>query len=152
KDRDLILVNLQRNAYVDVRNDATGRGEWMTSRDLVMQDFQAGKQDPPVRKQPGAADDEDDEPPFGRKTQAGIKESRRLPEADGWAVEEFVVDVRRGGPRWRFLVRVYQKAGLPRGGTAPVRLVRGYTPGRRFGANEAELRRALDSFRLKPGM
>jgi hypothetical protein len=84
---------------------------------------------------------------------------------------EVDVVVRRGGQNWHFLARVYMKREAPRtppiqnpfgwqprkgfvspmtsGGPAPtVYLIRAYCPARRFEENEAELRKALDSFRL----
>jgi hypothetical protein len=146
KDRELILLNPQLNAYVDVRDDPSNlafSGDQMIRQDLL------GRQETPGPNLGAAPDDE--ESPFGGATQFKRIGAGRQLEAGGWVVKEYALEVRRGGRPWHFLVRSYEKP-VVLGGAGPVRcLVRAYTPARRFQANEAELRRALDSFRLKPG-
>jgi hypothetical protein len=155
KDRELLLLHLQRNIYVDVRSDSVDNDsvDW-----LIRRDFGLAKDRPPWQEP-----DEEDEPQFGQ-TKLGPPQCTSLPAVDGWEVTEAQVNVRRGGQPWHFVTRVYRKAVVPPAGNppagaaimappgnVPIRLVRGYTPLRRFAANEAELRRALDSFRPRSG-
>jgi hypothetical protein len=89
--------------------------------------------------------DDDEEDPLRVPTHASVVESRRLAEANGVEGREVVLDVRRAGQRWRFVIRLYRE------GAGPVYVVRAYTQSRRFPPVRAELLQVLDSFRITPG-
>jgi hypothetical protein len=142
KDRDLLVVQPARNAFVDVRVAGDFRSKRLNfdqCREEVMNEFKVS--DNPF------FDPDDDGPPrrgSSRASQAQVESSRQLPALDGAEGEEMVVDVHRAGQAWRFLVRYYKK---PNG---PLYIVRAYTQKRTFRRAEGELRKALDSFRLVP--
>src|SRR5205085_2801140 len=56
-------------------------------------------------------DEEDEDVPRRRRTltQVEAEKGRALPPLDGAEGQEQIVDVRRAGQAWRFLVRVYRK-------------------------------------------
>jgi hypothetical protein len=97
--------------------------------------------------------DDDKAPPWRRHRDAArlgepVEINRRaLDPRDGLQGMEAVITVRREGQNWEFLVRVYRRQGARDGGRTYI--VRGYTLQNRFEANEGELRRTLDSFRLQ---
>jgi hypothetical protein len=136
ENRDLLLVQLARFAFVDVRvvHDLpllTVQQCGHTVRD----DFGADGAQNPL-----AADDEPDRPPV----QARIESERRLPPAGKLEAREMVWQVHSGRRQFTFLVRLYKE---PNG---PLYIVRGYTQKRRFGGVKEELERALDSFHALP--
>ena len=142
KDRDLLLVQPARNAFVDVRVDRKNKfRRFDQCREEVMQEFQN------VPDNPLFDPDEEEAPPRrrpGRASSVSVAASRQLPALDGAEGQEMVVDVHRAGQAWRFLVRFYNKPG------GPLYIVRAYTQGRSFRRAEDELRKALDSFRILP--
>jgi DNA-directed RNA polymerase subunit RPC12/RpoP len=72
--------------------------------------------------------------------------SRRLDDVQGWRAWEWVIELRRGGLNWKFLIRAYRKPRSAKGD--PVYVARAYAPTRSFPALEAELARVLDSVHL----
>jgi hypothetical protein len=146
KQLALLLLQPARNAFIDVRNEP-GRGftleQWQQQ---VLDEFTPRPRVPGGRpRAPFGDDDEDDVDVFALHTRATLVKSEKLGPADGVDRREMVVDVNAAGQHWRFLIRLYRR---DRG---PVYVVRAYTSARRFKLVEAELRQALDSFRLLPG-
>jgi hypothetical protein len=136
--RDLLLMQVARYCFVDVRVEAAngqGLDRW---QDDVLAEFQPKPRQP--FRFPAEDDDEDDV--LRTHTRAELKGSRRLPTADGVEGREMTVDVRRAGQHWRFIIRLYRK------GNGPVYVVRAYTQARRLSLVERELNQALDSFRI----
>jgi hypothetical protein len=139
-DRDLLLLNVSRYAYVDVKADRNNnRLPIDTYCDLVMGDFRP-------RVAPGL----DEDGPFGAFSEPEPQGPWQPSRSGDFDVRERAVKVRRGGQVWIFLIRVYRKTDDP-GATTPIYVVRGYTQARSYARNEAELRRAMDSFRVPPG-
>ena len=140
QDRDLLLLNVSRYAYVDVKADRNNNGLDLNAyQTLVMAELQP-------RRQIGW----EEEQPFGTVGEPQLVGPARDFRAGDALVREFSVKLRRGGQVWRFLMRIYRKTDDP-GRTTPIYVVRGYTQQRRFRQHEAELRRAMDSFRLPGG-
>ena len=142
KDRDLLLVQPARNAFVDVRVVRNSKGLTVEGcREEVLKELES------VRDNPFQDGDEDDfpqrrRPGWSRPVQ--VESERQLPALEGAEGRELVVDIRRAGQAWRFLVRYYKKPGRP------LYVIRAYTQKRNFRRVEEELRRALDSFRILP--
>jgi hypothetical protein len=141
KDRDLLLVQPARNAFVDVRVERKGNPTIDACHQAVLKELQDVPDNPFF--DPG----DEDAPPVrrpGRANTVTVESSREVPALDGAEGHEMVVDIKRAGQGWRFLVRFYRtKAGA-------LYIVRAYTQRRGFRRAEDELRKALDSFRLLP--
>ncbi len=134
-DRDLLLMQVARYAFIDVR---TLRGPFRSldqCQDDVLAEFEA-----PQRASHFGEDDEDFQPPSRARLQA----SRPLESKEGAEGRELIVDVRRTGQSWHFVIRLYRR----KNGTTYI--VRAYTPKRHFSRIQGELETALESFRLLP--
>jgi hypothetical protein len=127
---DLLLIQPSRYLFVEAKV-ADGGTSLDHCRDEVLAALISGH---------------DDIPGFQvRNIKPTLRETKQLP-ADGWAERrEFVIDVRCGAQPWTMLVRLQKSTG----GT--VYVTRAYTQRRRFAPAEAEMRRALDSFRALDG-
>jgi hypothetical protein len=161
KGRQLVLLNPQRHAYLDVLIDEKvkekvvlpmpGAWERQTYEDAVLEELA------PPRKE-GAEFDPDDVRFFeerGRRQSAvrALRGPTPLPPLQAQGVElegrELIADVPRGAQKWRFIVWIYTRSEGPDGKPAsPAYVIRAYTPARRFSQNEEELRQALRSFRV----
>jgi hypothetical protein len=146
KNRDLLLVQPARNAFLDVR--ALGRNKRL-GIDGGMEEAVRELQNVPENPFLGGAED-DEEMPRHRRPVNEVKKDpagpHALPPLDGGEGKELAVDVQRAGQAWRCLVRVYSRKS-----DGALFVVRGYSTARAFRRLEAELRRGLDSFRLLPG-
>jgi len=140
--RDLLLMQPARYSFVDVKIE---RPAWGKGLDQMQQEVVDEFHPRPQQHVNGwNVEDEDDD--FIRiPTRAVVVEGKRLPGVNGIEGSEMVLDVKRGGQRWRFVVRLYQK------GTGPVYILRAYTQARRFPQVKVELFQALDSFRILAG-
>jgi hypothetical protein len=74
-----------------------------------------------------------------------LRARRKLPPENGMQVTELVVELHVSGQDLTYVDRIIQAEGRDL-----VFRVRGWAPRRRFGQMEAEIRRALDSFRILP--
>jgi hypothetical protein len=139
--RDLLLMQVARYAFVDVRCESWDRPPADCEGDVLAE--LEGPPPAPVpfnnRRNPWDDDDEDEPRP---RVRAVLQRSRALPAEGNLQKHEMLVDVRAHGQRWRFLIRIYRQ------GNGPVYVVRAYTQKHRFPPAEEELRRALDSFRV----
>jgi hypothetical protein len=138
--RELLLADLSRHAYLDVsrRTDLAEAAEYAR---LLDQDLLARHTD---------LDGEEDNP-FRRRFSPTlvVREGGKRPAVGDWQVREWTVVVRRGGQKWKFLVRACKKGRQadPRN-LSPTYILRGYAPARHFPAVEDELRAALDGIAL----
>jgi hypothetical protein len=136
-NRDLLLMQVARYAFVDVRaqprNPALNLDEY---QDEVLAELER-------QPAPNLFDDEDEG--FRRVVRAQLRGSRRLAAENGVEGRELTIDTRCAGQPWRFLIRLYRR------GDGPVYVVRAYAQRRRFDLVADELNRALDSFRVLPG-
>jgi hypothetical protein len=137
RDRDLLLMQVTRYAFIDVR--MVPRGQFV-SLDQCQDDILAQFD---TRRRPRPFDDEDDED-FQPILHAQVRANRRLPDKDGAEAREMEVDVRCTGQPWHFVIRLYRR------GNGSMYIVRAYTPRRRLTQVESELKTALESFRLLP--
>jgi hypothetical protein len=141
---DLLLVNVRRQAYVDVVRDTANGNTSIQQYEPILRD----SLNPPRAPLLG----EDDSPRWGGQPSevgpfpAFQRESKPLEDVDGHSVQEVQYEQSRGGQKWWFLVRIYKKT-QPRVGD-PIIAVRAYTPKRWLEANEEELRSMLDSVRI----
>jgi hypothetical protein len=136
RNRDLLLEQVARYAFIDVRSQPRNAGLSLDEcQDEVLGEFE--------RQAPANPFDDEDEG-VRRVVRPQLRESRRLAAADGVEGRELVVDARCGGQPWRFIIRLYRR------GDGPVYVVRAYAQRRRFEQIAGELTRALDSFRLLP--
>lgn len=130
-DCQLLLVNLGKNAFIDVTSEARDGRTLDDCKDAVLQRFRGN------RNNSG--------PPALRFRDLEVESSKLLP-ADGNAqVLELMFRVRLGAEPLTYLVRIIQQ------GNTDVYIIRAWTPRGRFERLEPEFRQALDSFRvLKP--
>jgi hypothetical protein len=150
RDLDLLLLNVRRYAYVDVRVDTKDNHLSLDAyrEQVILKELRGGARDKVREPRFGPEDDDEDFrwDPVSRASVIG--EVRPAPHMGEWQGQEVEVKLERGGQRWWFLVRVYRKGG-GFDGRDPVYVVRGYTPWRQQQRNRAELERALDSFRIE---
>jgi hypothetical protein len=129
-DSDLVLVNLGKDAYIDVTGDNLAGRSLETYREQLLDGFKDGRNWNNPR-QPGMQ-------PRGLT----IREKKELP-ADGRECLQVLFDVKLG-PQWlTYLVRVIRPGDGDR-----VFVVRAWAMKRRFPIIDFEVREALDSFRL----
>jgi hypothetical protein len=137
RDRDLLLMQVARNAFLDVRamprGNARNLDQWQED---ILSELESQHRPP----NHFGEDDED----FAPIQHVQLRASRQLPDKDNAEAREMEVDARCSGQPWHFLIRLYRRKD---GG---VYIVRAYTPRRRFAQIEGELKTALDSFRLLP--
>src|SRR5262249_15523695 len=139
---DLLLVNVARNAWVDVAIDRDPNNAGHDLADYANRAVTAiGTMADPLADNPGAPG----APGQGHYFPPRILSREVLPAVDGYEVMEVTCEAKRGGQRWWFLVRLYRKKDRPRD---PVYTVRAYTPVRRASRNEPELRKVVDSIRF----
>jgi hypothetical protein len=125
-DGSLLLVNVARDAYVDVSVGWTGARTLEQYRDEIVTSFREG----------GGKSE-------ARAAYTKVRQTRRLPPVQGAEALEFEVETREAGQTLTFVIRVIRPAGGQQ-----VFVVRGWAQRRRFVALVPELRQALDSFRL----
>lgn len=133
KNRDLLLMQVARYAFIDVMAQPRGKPK---SLDQCQMDILDELND----RQPAANPFEDDD--FLPPTRAQLQSSRNLASNNGVEGREMEVDVRCAGQSWHFVIRLYRK------GTGPIYVVRAYARKRRFAPVRGELEQALDSFRI----
>jgi hypothetical protein len=145
RDRDLVLLNPRRHAYLDVHidNKFSNENELANYKRHLLDDLR------PAR----AARGEDLPLDEGHQAPAPTVLSTRGIPSPQFALQgqEFLIDVRGGGQTWRYVVWVYRRNGPERldpKRPVPVYVVRGYTPARYWEQNKDELYAALESFRV----
>lgn len=132
---DLLLAQLARHAFVDVRTLPVGAFRTLDQCETeILADFQAQRPHNPF-------DDEDDDD-FRAAVRVRRLSQRQLNARDGMEGREVEVEVRCGGKPWLFLIRLYRR------GDGRVYVVRAYVPKRRFAEVRGELESALNSFRI----
>lgn len=134
-DLDLLLMQLKRHAFIDVRMMS---GIPLKSLDQCEAEIVAGLETHRRPRNP-FEDDDDDIRPAPRVRRLG---ERRLDARDGMQGRELEVEVRCAGKPWRFLIRLYRR------GKGGIYVVRAYGPKQRFADVRGELETALDSFRI----
>lgn len=139
-NRDIILASPQGDAYIDIKRDTFADIPLENYREQVSQEL---KVPPPL------LDEADDNP--GNPNAPGrffLRAQLELPNApDRYEGMEWVVDLRRGGRVWRWLLRAYRKIGDD-DKARPVYVIRAYAPLRRFQKMETEMRKSLDGVRF----
>jgi hypothetical protein len=136
RDRDLLLMQVARYAFIDVRAVPGGQFKSLEQcLDDILAQFDSNRPPNPF---------EDDDDAFQPALRARLRGNRRLPDKDGAEAREMEVEVRCTGQPWHFVIRLYQR------GNGSMYIVRAYTPRRRLTQIEGELKTALDSFRLLP--
>lgn len=130
---DLLLMQLPRHAFVDVR---VSRGFPLQTLDQceaeVLAEFETQRHNP-------FADDDDDFRPATRVQRLG---ANRLAAKDGIEGRAMEVELRCGGKPWLVLIRLYRRED------GDIYVVRAYAPKRRFDEIRGELVSALNSFRI----
>jgi hypothetical protein len=130
-DADLILVQAARHLYVDVTNEdgANGQGldHWQAEALAALNGGAGG---------PGRVAG------LGLGPRATLRHTTPLPTERGVERRELELDVRCGVEHWTMLLRLHQTAD------GDVFVTRAYARQNRFRQYEAELRKALDSFRV----
>lgn len=132
---DLLLMQMTRHAFVDVRLRPVGRIWSLDQCEAeVLSDFE-------IHRQPRNPFDEDEDD-FHPGARARRINQRRLEPKDGMEGREIEVEVRCAGKPWLFLIRIYRR------GNGGIYVVRAYGPKRRFADIRDELEKALNSFRI----
>jgi hypothetical protein len=138
-NRDLLLMQAARHAFIDVRTLPAARFKTLDQCESdILAEFDTRQQRPQ-----NPLDDDDDED-FGPVMQPRLQSSRPLGMKDGVEVREMIVDVRCAGQSWQFLIRLHRR------NNGAVYVVRAYTPRRQLARIKNEMESALDSFRLLP--
>jgi hypothetical protein len=132
---DLLLVNASKDCYVEVEVVEMGGRSMDEYLDEVIQSYQ----DPPFDVAGANQRNEHTRSAFK------LKGRRILPPAQGMRSGELLIDVKIDGQEMSFLDRIVSEEG---GGRAF--RVRAWASRHRFPRLEAELRRAVDSFRILP--
>ncbi|MBY0522476.1 MAG: hypothetical protein K2R98_03725 [Gemmataceae bacterium] len=131
---ELLLVNLSKDAYIDVENEWLAGRSFDSLRDEVVRRFRDN----------GALNDLDGKSKFRPKlTDLTVRQNQRLPTANGMDQAELLLDVRVGGAWMTFLIRLLKHENSNR-----VYLIRAWAQRRRFPEVEPDIRRAMDSFRV----
>ncbi|HXG10664.1 MAG TPA: DUF4190 domain-containing protein [Gemmataceae bacterium] len=128
---DLTLINIPRNALVDITFDEAGNQTLEQCQERVLGWF--GDR-PPAREALH-------ENPLLRFTHCKVRQSRRLQPQGATEMAELLLDVRYAGEGRTYLVRLVKRGD-------DLYILRGWAPKRRFAQAEPEIRQALDSFRL----
>jgi hypothetical protein len=129
---DLLLVNLARDAYIDVSTENSFGRTLDAYRDEYLGRFRdTSTWDNDFRKHKP------------RLSNLSVRENKPLPNAGGLERAEILLDVRVEGAWITFLIRLNRD---PR--TQQVYAIRAWAQRRRFTDAETEMRQALDSFRL----
>jgi hypothetical protein len=127
EDAVLLLVNGGRDAYVSVRRDEQHRERLDQYRQTLLDRYRH------------RADGMGGEAVVDFK----LLNNQSLPRRDDVEVGEIVFEERVSGQLLVRLVQIFRRDGTDR-----VYVVRGWTPRRRYGQNQGELRKVLDSFRI----
>lgn len=133
--RDLLLMQVARHAFLDVR--VLPRNNFLTLEQCendVLAEF---------KNQRPSHFGEDDDEDFPQVGNAQVRRSQKLPPRDGADAREVIVDARCAGHPWHFVIHLYRRNGV-------IYIVRAYAPVRRLSLVEGELQTGLDSFRLLP--
>ncbi|MHB1424449.1 MAG: DUF4190 domain-containing protein [Gemmataceae bacterium] len=134
-DLDLLLAQLARRAFVDVRALPVGAFRTLDQCQVeILAEFETQRPRNPF--------DDDDDDDFRPGVRVRRLSERRLESKDGMEGREVEVEVRCGGKPWLFLIRLYRR------GNGQVYVVRAYVPKRRCAEVRGELETALDSFRI----
>ncbi len=137
-NRDLLLMQVPRYAFIDVRTLPVGNFPTLDDcENHILAEFETHQLRP---RNPFEEDDED----FAPVVRTRLQSSRQLGRKDGAEVREMIVDVRCSGQPWHFLIRLYRRDN------GSIYVVRAYTPRRHLARIKSELDTALDSFRLLP--
>jgi hypothetical protein len=133
-DASLILVNVGKDAYVQV---AVNAAEWGKSLEQARDDVVAG-----LRASSKFLLINGKEVP-ARTTGFTVHDSRRLPPFHDLEALEVLVDLRLGGRPYSYILRLCRRRQAD-----PLYVLTGWVHQRRFAEVEPEIRKALDSFRL----
>lgn len=130
---DLVLVNLSRDAYIDIGTETLGADTSFDDyRESVLDRFREGRQKPEN---------------FGkfqtRFTNLRVRRQERLPATEDVENAEILLDVKMSGVPLTYLLRMVH----PRGSDT-VYLIYAWSNRRKFPGLEPEFRQCLDSFRL----
>lgn len=147
KDCELLLIRLSDRAYIDERRVASqGKGRLDELFDVVTADISTPR--PPLL---GGEDDVG----WDRRERPAhvpvfpVRERRIEDPPDFMTGREWIVDTKRGGQTWRFLIRAYRRRDS-KNPNEPVLVLRAYAPRHRFETLESELRAILDTARFTP--
>ncbi len=142
KDRLLVLAYLPEKAYADLgRIDGQGNRPWEELYTTLSDELI------PDREQ-----QVEEFRPFGRgrdnrsRPTTELGPQRGLGVLDGKRGQEWTVDLKRGGLRWRFLIRAFKKPNA--GQNDPVHVARAYASASSFARLEPELSKILDSLKF----
>jgi hypothetical protein len=128
---ELMLVNPHRHAYVQVMTEPVFGRSLESYTDAIVKSYREDQRDVHVGL-------------FSPKTSGfKLRDRRPLKRADGLQGFELFFDMRVGGEEITYLEHILQPAGRDE-----FFRINGWTSRRRFSELEAELRRAIDSFRL----
>jgi hypothetical protein len=138
KDADLLLVQISRYVFVDVRSHVINNARSLEqAQQNVLEEFRPEQVD--FRLPRGMRDDDNLVHPTDYVLK---KEWRDLPAPDGVQGREAQVEVMCGGQRWHFLIHLYLSKGR-------VFIVRAFGQGRqRFQGARPEFDKILDSFEI----
>jgi hypothetical protein len=137
KEADLLLVQVSRYVFVDVRSHVINNAR---SLEQALQNVLEEFKPEPVNINPFREVQDHDN--FLHPTDYVVKNSRDLDAGDGVQGREVQVEVICGGQRWHFLIHLYLSKGR-------VYIIRAFAQGgRRFTAARPEFDKILDSFEI----
>jgi hypothetical protein len=133
-DSKLVLLNLEEDASIDITVDEVGPGQSLKQH---ADRIEAAFQDPSGRALFGPGES------GLRVSGYKLRQRHTLPADGNVEREELLLDVKIATNSMTFLIRLFKARGTTR-----AYVVRARAPAGRFAHVEADMRRALDSFRL----
>lgn len=129
---EFVLVNVAKDAYLDVSKEFIGARGLDSHRDDVLARFRDNGTDVRTASKPKP-----------RLASLTVRHNKRLPTVDDVEQAELLLDVKVAGAWMTFLVRLIKHRDSDQ-----VFMIRGWAQRRRFPEVEAEIQEALKSFRL----
>lgn len=126
----LVLVNVSQDAYIDIGVESLDIHTFDSYRESVLDRYREGRQETVGEFRPQLSD-------------LRVRHNRRLAGDEDTERAEALLDVKVGGAKITFLLRM-----IHRRGSDTVYLIRAWATRRKFAALEPEIRQALDSFQL----
>jgi hypothetical protein len=145
---DVVLVQVRRHGFVDVRPDSSDPKQRMAEYQAqLLAEYQGDLGD--LFGGPPNSNSKNKDEGINRVTNGVIRRpAHPVPALAGYEGSETELDVQAGGQQWTLILRVYRNNRPGDKDAGRVYILRAYSPVRWAKENRAEFDKALDSFRL----